>query len=205
MLMNLTVTEFVDQTASASPVPGGGSVSALAGALAAALSAMVAGLTLGRKGYDGVGKDMEALFSKAETLRRELMQAVDLDCKAYDSFLSALKLPKTNSVEEETRRMEIQAAVKQICEVPLWIAKSALAMLNLASEAVAKGRNDVVTDAAVSVLLARAAVRGALYNVRFNLKSSTDAPYVQAILQQVIEMELAAERVEREGLEGIAV
>lgn len=197
MLTDLDVEAFVQKTASASPVPGGGSVSALAGALAAALSAMVAALTIGKKGYEGVGKEMETLRSEAGVLQQALTRAVDLDAMAYDTFLSALKLPKTTPEEAQLRQREMQAAAKKISEVPLGIAKSALSVLDLAAAAAARGRKDVVTDAAVAVLLSRAAVRGSLYNVKFNLRSLKDAAYVQETLRQAAEMEAAAAEKEK--------
>lgn len=197
MLTDLNVEAFVQKTASASPVPGGGSVSALAGALAAALSAMVAALTIGKKGYEGVEKEMETLRSEADALQQTLTRAVDLDAMAYDTFLSALKLPKTTPEEAQLRQREMQAAIKKISEVPLGIAKSALGVLELAVAVAARGRKDVVTDAAVAVLLSRAAVRGSLYNVKFNLRSLKDAAYVQETLVQAAEMETAAAEKEK--------
>lgn len=198
MLIDLKIDAFIKETATPSPVPGGGSVSALAGALAAALSAMVAALTLGKKGYDEVEDDMKNLLSRASVLQQELTQAVDLDAKAYDTFLAALKLPKTTPAEAETRQREMQVAVRHICDVPLAIARSAFAVLDLAATAAGKGRKDIVTDAAVAVLLSRAAVRGALYNVRFNLRSLKDPVYVQEILREVEAMETdAAEKENR--------
>jgi methenyltetrahydrofolate cyclohydrolase len=205
MLMDLKVEAFVKETASPSPVPGGGSVSALAGALAAALSAMVAALTLGKKGYEGVEKEMAQLHSAAMALKQELMQAVDLDAMAYDTFLSALKLPKTTRAEEETRGLEMQAAIRKICDVPLSIARSALAVLHLAAAVIEKGRKDIVTDAAVAVFLSRAALRGALYNVKFNLRSVKDTAYIQECLRLAEEMETDAAEKEKRVLAAIGL
>jgi methenyltetrahydrofolate cyclohydrolase len=205
MLIDLKVDAFIKEAAAASPVPGGGSVSALAGALAAALSAMVASLTLGKKGYEAVDKEMEMLLSRASVLQQTLTQAVDRDAMAYDTFLSALKLPKTTSSEKDMRQRELQAAIRRISEVPLEIANSALAVLHLAAAAAGKGRSDIVTDAAVAVLLSRAALRGALYNVKFNLRSLRDAAYVQESLRQVEEMEKEAEEKEKSVLAAIGL
>jgi methenyltetrahydrofolate cyclohydrolase len=205
MLMDLKVEAFIKETAVASPVPGGGSVSALAGALAAALSAMVAALTMGKKGYEGVEKEMAYLLSRAGVLQQELTQAVDLDAMAYDTFLLASKLPKTTPAEEETRRREMQAAIKRICDIPLSIARSALEVLHLAAAAAEKGRKDIVTDAAAGVLLSRAALRGALYNVKFNLRSLKDVSYVQESLRQVVEMEKESEEKEKRVLGAIGL
>jgi formiminotetrahydrofolate cyclodeaminase len=205
MLIDLKIEAFVKQTASASPVPGGGSVSALAGALAAALSGMVAALTLGKKGYEAVETEMETLLSKAGVLRHELTQAVDLDAMAYDTFLSALKLPQTTPAEKEARRQELEAAKKRICDVPMGIASTALEVLDLAAMAAGEGRRDIVTDAAVAVLLSRAALRGSLYNVKFNLRSVTDVSYVQESLRRAEEMETEAAEKEKRILAAIGL
>ncbi|MFH0728136.1 MAG: cyclodeaminase/cyclohydrolase family protein [Pseudomonadota bacterium] len=205
MLIDLKIEAFVNQTAAASPVPGGGSVSALAGALAAALSGMVAALTLGKKGYEAVEKEMAALLSKAGVLRHELTQAVDMDAIAYDTFLSALKLTQTTPAEKEAWRRELEAAKKRICDVPMGIASSALEVLDLAATAAGEGRKDIVTDAVVAVLLSRAALRGALYNVKFNLRSVTDVSYVQESLRRAEEMETEAAKKEKRILAAIGL
>jgi formiminotetrahydrofolate cyclodeaminase len=205
MLIDLKVGAFIKETAAASPVPGGGSVSALAGALAAALSAMVASLTLGKKGYEAVDEEMGMLFSRASVLQQTLTRAVDRDAMAYATFLSALKLPKTTAAEKDTRQRELQAAIRKISEVPLGIAGSALEVLHLAAAAAGKGRKDIVTDAAVAVLLSRAAVRGALYNVKFNLRSLKDDAFVQESLCRVEEMEKEADEKEKSVLAAIGL
>jgi len=197
MLIDLKVDDFVKQTAAASPVPGGGSVSALAGALAAALSAMVASLSMGKKGDDAGDTEMERLLSRAGALQQVLTKAVDRDVMAYDTFLTALKLPKRTPAEKDSRQREMQAAIRKISEVPLAVAESALEVLHLAAATAEKGRKDIVTDAAVAVLLSRAAVRGALYNLKFNLRSLKDDAYVQESLRQAAEMEKAAEEKEK--------
>lgn len=195
MLIDLEVKQFLKETASPTPVPGGGSVSALAGALAAGLSAMVAGLSIGKKGYEDRREQMQSLREEANVFRDELMHGVDRDGMAYEKFLAALRLPKHTEAEKAARQKSLQAARKEICRVPLGVARNALGVLELAGNALKMGRKDVVTDSAVAILLARAAVRGALFNVRFNLRGLKDDT-VRETLHQVEQMEQEVERKE---------
>jgi methenyltetrahydrofolate cyclohydrolase len=197
MLIDTTLKSYIDATASPTPIPGGGSVSALAGALSAALSTMVAQLSVGKKGYESVQEEMKDLLSSLKPMQEKLIQGVDRDCMAYDAFLAATKLPKDTDTQQEKRRKAIQTAVKEICRVPMGIAENALAVFNLAEKAFSLGRKDLVTDAAVAVFLARAAVRGALYNVRFNLRMLKDEGFIQKSLGRVVQMEEDVEKREK--------
>lgn len=205
MLVDKTVSEFVDETASGTPVPGGGSVSALAGALAAALAAMVARLTIGKPGFEASEKHLTDICDSADGLRTELIRGVDLDAAAYRRFLQALRFPKATDAEKEKRQTELTAAKKEICRVPMAIAKSALKVLDLTAGAVRMGRKDIVTDSAVAVLLARAAARGALFNVKFNLAAVTDEVFVTQMRREAEKMERDVEEKEKETLAAVSV
>lgn len=108
MLIQHSLKSFVEATASPTPIPGGGSVSALAGALSAALSAMVARLSIGKKGYEDVQDEMTALFSSLKPLQEKLIKGVDRDCMAYDAFLAATKLPKNTEKQQEKRQKALR-------------------------------------------------------------------------------------------------
>ena len=205
MIVDKSVSEFVQDTASESPVPGGGSASALAGALAAALSAMVAQLTITKKNDEDSKSSLVHLKDAADALRTELIQGVDRDTAAYQNFLCALRLPKTTPLEQEKRKSEIALAKKEICQVPFSIAENAFDVLKLAGRAVIEGRKDVVTDSAVAVLLAKAAARGALYNVKFNLSAVTDEAYVTQLLDEVTKMERTVEEEEKTALAAVGL
>ncbi|MDX9787553.1 MAG: cyclodeaminase/cyclohydrolase family protein [Desulfobacterales bacterium] len=205
MLTDLKVEEFILETAAGSPVPGGGSVSALAGALAAALSAMVARLTIGKKGFEAFEKQLAILRDSADALRNELIQDVDRDATAYENFLFALRLPKETAAERETRQSKLAEAMTEICRVPLTIAQNALDALEQAAIAVTLGRKDIVTDAAVAVLLAGAAVRGALFNVKFNLADVKEEAYVAQTLARVEQMERDVKVKEKAALKAVGL
>ncbi|MEJ2041392.1 MAG: cyclodeaminase/cyclohydrolase family protein [Desulfosarcinaceae bacterium] len=174
MLKDLTLQKFAEAVASDDAVPGGGSVSALAASLAASLSAMVARLTLKKEKFANVAHQMEALESVARELQANLMDAVDRDADSYRQVLSAFRLPKSTEDEKQARSQAIQRAFKHAAQVPLEVAGLALQVMDLAERAVQQGNPDMITDAAVGLLMARSAALGALMNVRINLSSIKD-------------------------------
>lgn len=174
MLKEMSLEAFVKATASREPVPGGGSVSALAGVLAAALAAMVASLTLKKEQYADRGPLMQRLLDESGRLQKELLAAVDLDAESYRRVLAAFRLPKGTEEEKQKRSAGIQDAFRHATEVPLQVAQAALRVLDLAGTAVRQGNPDMLSDAGVGVLLARAAALGALMNAKFNLRSLKD-------------------------------
>jgi formiminotetrahydrofolate cyclodeaminase len=193
LLADQTIIEFLEQTASAEPVPGGGSVSALCAALAAALSEMVANLTVGRKGYESVQAEMKAVAASASKLRQKFVRAIDQDSDAYRQVLAAFRLPKTTEAEKETRTRSIQKAFKQAASIPFAVAYDALQLLDLAAEVVEKGNQNAVTDGLVGAMAARTAILGALYNVKTNLGSITDSEFVAKLTKEAgaLESEVA--------------
>ena len=180
-LYSLPVAEFAAVTASDAPAPGGGSVSALAGALAAALGEMVARLTLGREKYAAGQGAMEALCQAAEGAREQLLAAVEADSRAFDGYMAALDMPKAAQEEKAARWAAMTAGLKQAAQVPMAVAEAAAGLLPHLARGVEQGNPNAVTDALVAVLLARAAVLGALYNVRINLDSIDDPAFTQAM------------------------
>lgn len=192
-LQDLAVKEFIDKVTGNDPVPGGGSVSALNGSLAASLAAMVANLTVGRKKYAEVNDEMEELSARLTGLSAQLLNDVDRDAEAYDHVFAAFKLPKETNEEKAVRTEAIQRETKYAAEVPMEVARTAHAMLPLIDTVARKGNSNAVTDACVAMMCARTAVLGALLNVRINLTSITDEAFVK-------EMSAEAERLERETL-----
>ena len=192
-LQDLTVKEFIDKVTGNDPVPGGGSVSALNGSLAASLAAMVANLTVGRKKYAEVNDEMEELSARLTGLSAQLLNDVDRDAEAYDRVFAAFKLPKETDEEKAVRTEAIQRETKYAAQVPMEVARTAHAMLPLIDTVARKGNSNAVTDACVAMMCARTAVLGALLNVRINLTSITDEAFVK-------EMSAEAERLERETL-----
>ena len=192
-LQDLAVKEFIDKVTGNDPVPGGGSVSALNGSLAASLAAMVANLTVGRKKYAEVNDEMEGLSARLTGLSAQLLNDVDRDAEAYDRVFAAFKLPKETNEEKAVRTEAIQRETKYAAQVPMEVARTVHAMLPLIDTVARKGNSNAVTDACVAMMCARTAVLGALLNVRINLTSITDEAFVK-------EMSAEAERLERETL-----
>lgn len=197
MLSELTITEFLSRTASSDPVPGGGSVSALGAAISAALSEMVAALTIGRKGYESSEKEMMEIIQRARGLREKLTKDIDRDSDAYSQVITAFRLPNDTEENKNRRRQAVQDGFKQAALIPLGVAKDASDLLNLAEKVVKRGNKNAVTDAAVAVMIARAAILGALLNVKINLNSIKDKNFVDDIKSQVQEIESTVEWKEK--------
>jgi formiminotetrahydrofolate cyclodeaminase len=181
VLVDLTVEQFLEKTASKAPVPGGGSMAALNGAIAASLVQMVAGLTIGRKGFEAVSERMTGLAETAQNSRRRMLADVDRDAAAFDEVMQAFAMPKETEAQRQRRTDTVQEAFKEAVRIPLGVAEEALKLLQMAVEAVENGNRNAVTDGAVGVLAARTAVLGALLNVRINLKSIRDEQFVDEI------------------------
>lgn len=178
-LIERSVQEFIAITASNAPAPGGGSVSALAGTLASALSQMVANLTLGRQKYAQVQEDMEKALPLLEEAHRELLLAIDADSRAFDLYMAALGMPKGTDEEKALRKQAMEDGLKAAVAVPLSVAQRVESLLPVLETVLAKGNANAVTDGLVSVMMARTGILGALYNVRVNLASISDEAFVQ--------------------------
>ncbi len=166
-----TLDGWIDELAGGAPVPGGGSAAALAGALAAALVAMVARLTIGRKAYAKAEPRMRQVLAEAEALRGQLRRLVDDDSVAYAKVSAAYKLPK----DDPRRRRAVDEALVGAAEVPLVVARGANRLIALAREVDAIGNRNASSDARVGAALARAALEGAVENVRVNVAALSEA------------------------------
>jgi glutamate formiminotransferase/formiminotetrahydrofolate cyclodeaminase len=169
-----TLSAFTASVASPTPAPGGGSVAAHVGALGAALAQMVAGLTVGRKKYAAVDADMKELGLQAAALVTELQGLVERDARAYAGVTTAYKLPKETEEETTLRTAAIDEALVYAAQVPLETARACAKVAELAATAAEKGNTNAASDAGVAALLAEAACRGAVYNVRINVSGMTD-------------------------------
>jgi len=169
-----TLSGFVASVASSAPVPGGGSVAAHAGALAASLAQMVAGLTIGRKKYAAVEPEMKEVALRAAALVNELSALVAKDAAAYSVVTTAYKLPGETPADAAKKKDTITAALLGAAEVPLQTAQACVRVLELAVTVAARGNTNAVSDAGVAALLAEAACRGAVYNVRINVAALDD-------------------------------
>lgn len=173
-LQDLTLKEFLEKTYGKDPVPGGGSVSALCGALAASLAEMVTALTIGRKKYADVEEEMLTYAPQMELARRKFIDFIDEDAEAYQVVFDAFKLPKDTDEEKQLRNDAIQKATLQAAMVPLRVAETAVGIMGTIFEIGSKGNRNAVTDACVAMMCARTATLGAILNVRINLSGLDD-------------------------------
>jgi glutamate formiminotransferase/formiminotetrahydrofolate cyclodeaminase len=184
-LMSMTAKRFVDEVSSDSPAPGGGSVAALSGALGAALAAMVANLTVGKKGYEQHFARMDALAREGQAVKDALCRCVDDDTSAFNSLMEAMRMPKKTPEQTAAREAAIQEGYKKAIEVPLHTAKLCMRALELAKEAAEKGNRNSASDAGVAALEAWTGVEGALMNVMINLKEVKDQQYKSKMTETV--------------------
>jgi len=205
MLTDLTLTEFLEKTASNSPVPGGGSIAALSAAIAASLSEMVAHLTIGKKGYEALEEEMQEIAKDAFQYRERLIRYIDKDSNAYNDVMAAFKLPKGTEQERNNREGAIQEALINATLVPLDVARDAFKLIELAGKVVKQGNKNAVTDAAVAVMMARTSALSALYNVKINLASIKDTDFVEEIREEIKHMESEIVNREREILSDVSI
>lgn len=174
LLVKKSLRAFADELSMDSPAPGGGSVAALCGALSASLSAMVANLTVGKKGYEKAAADMTSTALRAQALKAEYLGLVDRDTDAFNRVMDAVRLPKTTEEQKKEKEAAVEAATKEATRVPLEVLTKAVELLKLAKKAAAKGNRNSVSDAGVAALAARSAAEGAYFNVRINLPGIRD-------------------------------
>ncbi|WP_303063775.1 cyclodeaminase/cyclohydrolase family protein [Acidaminococcus massiliensis] len=188
-LRKLTVEGFINETASSSPAPGGGSIAALNAASSAALITMVANLTLGKEKYAAVEEDMKEVAAKAGALKDDFLALIDEDSNAFNKIMAAFKLPKDTDEVQKARSAAIQDATKGAALVPFRVGQKANELFALAEEVITKGNQNAITDGAVAAMNARAAVRGAFLNVKINLGSIKDGLFVEDLQKKMAEIE----------------
>ena len=176
--MRKTMKSFLDDLASPSPTPGGGSAAALAGALGAGLVAMVCGLTVGKKKYADAEEEMNRILPQAESLRAQFTELIDRDAFAFDKVMEAYGLPKDTDPQKALRAAAIREATKEATLVPLEVMKHCIDALALAQNVAAHGNVTSISDAGVAALMLHAACEGAALNVKINLSALNDEEFV---------------------------
>lgn len=180
-----TVQDFLARASTGDAAPGGGSVAALAGALAAAMASMVANLTVGRPRYHAVEEECKEFIVQANDCCTKLQRLMDEDVRAFQSLMEAYRLPKGDTEEQVARRRRaIQDALGDAVEVPLATARASLDVLRLSAKLVEVGNVNAVSDAGVAASLGEAAVAAALFSVDINLQSMADAERAAAIRRE---------------------
>jgi glutamate formiminotransferase/formiminotetrahydrofolate cyclodeaminase len=180
---------FLEKLSAGTPTPGGGSAAAHAGAMAAALVAMVARLTMRKKKYSQVEERMSEIADQADGLRSSLEQAVVADAQAFDAVMTAHRMPKGSAVEEKARAEAIEHALRDAAAVPLQVARSAVDVYELASEVAERGNINTISDAGTAALMARAAFAAASLNVQINARGISDAELAKGWLEEIEELE----------------
>ncbi len=188
----VTPFEFVEATAAARPTPGGGSVAALAGALAAALAQMVAGLTVGRAKYADVHDETQAILQQADVLRGALTMAIEEDAAAFEAVMAAYR---DKEASQDDRERAIEAATIEAARVPLFVAKLSVEAAELAAAMALIGNVNAVSDAAAGALMAEAAVQAAALNVKINTVGMKDRALAKEMREQVMRLEIEAREI----------
>jgi formiminotetrahydrofolate cyclodeaminase len=189
----MTLTELLDAFASNQPVPGGGSASALAGAMGASLFIMVAGLPKTRHGTDEERTALTQAAVRLRPLRDELASLIDRDSQAYSSVINAYRLPRSTDAEQAARRVAIEDAMRTATETPLATVRACERVMREAETIASSGAASAASDVAVGIELVKTAARGAGLNVDTNLALLKDAEYVSRISQELRDLEQVIE------------
>jgi len=197
-LISLTLNDFADETASESPAPGGGSISAYAGVLGASLATMVANLSSHKKGWDDRWQEFSDWAEKGQFYKDELLKLVDLDTMAFNKIMEGFSLPKSTDNEKVARDKAIQDATKYAIEIPFKVMQMAHGSLEVIKAMAEIGNPNSVTDAGVAALCARTAVLGAFMNVKINASGYKDKTYTADIIKQGKELERQTVALEAE-------
>ena len=192
MLTQLKVEDFLDVLASDAPAPGGGSIAALNGAMAAGLVSMVCRLSRGRKGLEQYADTLAETLEKAQACQALLTSLVDEDTEAFNQVMAAFKMPKASDAEKAARSQAIQKAFGQAVNTPLKTAETCAQVLELARGILGKFNPNTASDLGVSAQCAEAGLNGALMNVAINLPSLKDKDFVQTIEQKQTQIKAQA-------------
>ena len=198
LLRDKTLRDFVYETASESPAPGGGSVSALCGALGASLATMVANLSAHKRGWDERWEEFSGWAVKGMEYASELLEMVDKDTDAFNTIMEAFGLPKDSDEDKKARKEAIARATKVAIEIPMKVAELSLASMEVMRVMALEGNPNSITDAGVGALCARTAVIGACMNARVNAKDYEDKAFSEGVLQACSKLESEAESRELE-------
>jgi glutamate formiminotransferase/formiminotetrahydrofolate cyclodeaminase len=183
-LIRMNLVAFANETASESPAPGGGSISAYVGALGISLGTMVANLSAGKRGWEDQVSFFSEWAQKGQVIKDKLLKAVDEDTAAFNKIMDAFGLPKSNEAEKLVRTEAIEAATKYACEVPYAVMQTSYDSLALLAVMIEKGNQNSITDAGVGVLCVKTAVRGAYFNVLVNAQGLKDQAYAKAMVEK---------------------
>jgi formiminotetrahydrofolate cyclodeaminase len=184
-MIDQPLPQFLDELASKAPTPGGGSASAIMGAMAAALVSMVCNLTVGKQGYEAVEEEMKAVLTEAEAIRARFSELVRADIGAFNQVMAAYRLPKGTDEEKQQRSGRIQEALKVATEVPLDCARLCAQVIRLSRTVADRGNRNIVSDAGAAVMAAHAALKCAALNVYINAGTIKDQVFIQRRVEEL--------------------
>ena len=203
MLVDMDLKAFSAETASESPAPGGGSISAYVATLGVSLGTMVANLSSSKKGWEERWESFSNWAEQGQLLRKELLYLVDEDTRSFNRIMDAFKLPKGSDEEKKIRKEAVQSATRYAIEVPFRVMEVSLKSMDLLMAMVKEGNPNSITDAGVGALCARTAVLGAHMNVRINAAGFQDKVFLDDILARAKRIEEEAIRTEQEIIERV--
>lgn len=183
-LINMNLRAFADETASESPAPGGGSISAYVGSLGISLATMVANLSSHKKGWDDRWKEFSNWAEKGQAIKDQLLKLVDEDTRSFNKIMDAFGMPKGTDEEKAARTEAIQAATKYAIEVPFKVMQLACNSMEVIQAMVEQGNPNSITDAGVGALCARTAVIGAFMNVKINASGLKDKDFTEKVIAE---------------------
>lgn len=203
MIKDTSIDSFLEELASKSPTPGGGSAAAIMGGLGAALVAMVCNLTVGKKNYESVSNEMTRLLGEAQALRTRLLNMVSDDVEAFEQVMAAYGLPRNTEREKQARSATLQTALKAATDVPLECVRACSEIIRLCGAVAEYGNKNVLSDAGVAVVAAHAALRSAALNVYVNANAIEDPSFVAPRLEELERILEEAGRSSEEIYQGV--
>ncbi|HEY5471311.1 MAG TPA: glutamate formimidoyltransferase [Bacteroidales bacterium] len=197
-LIAMSLKQFLDETASESPAPGGGSISAYMGALGVALGTMVANLSSHKRGWDDRWKEFSDWAEKGKAIQNTLLNLVDEDTFAFNKIMKAYGLPKRSEEEKQTREKAVQEATKNAILIPFKVMETAFSGFGLIKEMAEKGNPNSISDTGVGALALRSCIKGAFLNVKINASALQDKEFVKTIIAKGEKIEANTEAAEKE-------
>ncbi len=185
MLIERNIKDFLDDLASKSPTPGGGSAAALCGAVAASLVSMVCNLTMGKKKYADFEDELKYILSQSEELRKLITSHIEQDADAFSDVMGAYRMPKNNGEERMLQKEALQHALQKATFVPLRIMQDCTKVLHYAKRTAEIGNQNAVSDSGVAALMSKSAILSAKLNVDINLASIKDKSFITRISDMV--------------------
>jgi glutamate formiminotransferase/formiminotetrahydrofolate cyclodeaminase len=193
-LVEMKLTDFIDEVSRESPAPGGGSIAALAGALGASLSSMVSNLTANKRSSQDIDEILNKAAEECQLIKEALVKAIGEDTNAFNIYMNARRLPNKTAEEKKTREEAMQSGLKQAVMVPLSTAKQSLRVIEIAEVVAKNGNPNSITDVGVGAQSAYTGVLGGIYNVLINLKDIKDQKFVDEMRKTCVELKLKAQK-----------